>query len=268
MNIYFYIIIFTMGTLFGSFLTLATYRIPLNKDITHEHSFCPKCKHKLGFLDLIPVFSYLFLKGKCRYCGKKISPRYFLFEIITGISFVFLAYALEINIFDINYVQLIELSLGILYLVFLLLVAGIDFENYKIDKKVLIFGVTVTFVNIMYQYISSTYFGYKYNLNRVMIYLIYLIILLILEVKLIKKTTKYDYSIDLIIIAIIMCLFTYEITTIFSIICCTLIIAFRILLNKMFSKERKVVNLPVACYLVCSNIIMFIVAYFFSYTII
>ena len=64
MNIVFYIVLFIIGTLFGSFYTLAVYRIPQRQDITHTHSYCPNCKHKLGFLDLIPIFSYVFLRGK------------------------------------------------------------------------------------------------------------------------------------------------------------------------------------------------------------
>ncbi len=79
MEIILYIIIFIMGTVFGSFSTLAIYRIPQKKkNITTDRSFCPNCKHKLGFLDLIPVWSYILLGGKCRYCGKKISSSYFL----------------------------------------------------------------------------------------------------------------------------------------------------------------------------------------------
>lgn len=92
MDIFLYVMLFIMGTFFGSFFTLAVYRIPLKKDITHEHSFCPNCNHKLGVLDLFPVWSYLFLKGKCRYCGQKIRIRYFLLEILSGIVFV-IAYA-------------------------------------------------------------------------------------------------------------------------------------------------------------------------------
>ena len=67
-----HIIIFIMGTVFGSFYTLAVHRIPKRQDITHTHSYCPNCNHKLGFLDLIPVFSYIFLGAKCRYCKQKI----------------------------------------------------------------------------------------------------------------------------------------------------------------------------------------------------
>src|SRR5574344_1035034 len=77
-----YTIIFIIGTMMGSFLTLAVYRIPLKQDITHKRSYCPNCNHRLQFLDLIPIFSYIFLKGKCRYCGNKIRARYILLEIL------------------------------------------------------------------------------------------------------------------------------------------------------------------------------------------
>ena len=59
MNTFFCIMIFIMGTFFGSFFTLAVYRLPLKKDITHERSFCPKCNHRLEALDMIPIFSYI-----------------------------------------------------------------------------------------------------------------------------------------------------------------------------------------------------------------
>ena len=78
MEIFFYIIIFIIGTLFGSFYTLAIHRIPRKQDITHTHSYCPKCNNKLGFLDLIPILSYICLGGKCRYCKEKIRPRYLI----------------------------------------------------------------------------------------------------------------------------------------------------------------------------------------------
>ena len=96
MNTIIYITIFIIGTLFGSFFTLATYRIPIKQDITHTHSYCPNCNSKLGFFELIPVLSYIFLGGKCRYCKEKIRIRYLLLEILTGI--VFLLFAMSINI--------------------------------------------------------------------------------------------------------------------------------------------------------------------------
>ena len=59
-TIIFYVLIFIIGTLFGSFSTLAVYRIPLHEDITHKRSFCPKCDHKLSFWDMIPILSYMY----------------------------------------------------------------------------------------------------------------------------------------------------------------------------------------------------------------
>ena len=98
MNTFLYIIIFIMGTLFGSFYTLAVYRIPRKIDIIKTHSFCPNCNHKLGFFELIPVWSYLLLGGKCKKCKQKIRPRYFILEFLSGVSFVIIAYCLKICI--------------------------------------------------------------------------------------------------------------------------------------------------------------------------
>ena len=91
------IIIFILGIYFGSFFTLATYRLPKNEDIIHKHSYCPNCNHKLGIFDLIPILSYIFLRGRCRYCNKPIGIRYFLFEILTGITFVLITLSLIIS---------------------------------------------------------------------------------------------------------------------------------------------------------------------------
>ena len=96
------ILIFIMGAYFGSFYTLAIYRIPLGLDITHEHSFCPKCNHKLGFLDLFPIFSYIFLRGKCRYCKAKIKPRYFILEILSALTFLIFALSLNIDLYNLE----------------------------------------------------------------------------------------------------------------------------------------------------------------------
>lgn len=98
---------FAIGSLFGSFFSLATYRIPRKEDITHSRSYCPNCKHRLEFFDLIPVLSYIFHGAKCKYCGDKISLRYFLLETGNGILFVILylifGYTLKLAIVAIFY---------------------------------------------------------------------------------------------------------------------------------------------------------------------
>ena len=130
METFLILIIFIMGTFFGSFFTLAVYRIPLKKDITHERSFCPNCNHRLEAIDLIPVWSYIFLGGKCRYCGQKIRIRYLLLEVLSGIVFVVSFLSLKITIFDISRIP------NYIFFIFtyttLALIAGIDKEHKKI----------------------------------------------------------------------------------------------------------------------------------------
>lgn len=88
LNLFIIFCMFVIGTLFGSFFSLATYRIPRHQDIIATRSYCTSCKHRLEFFDLIPVLSYLIRGGKCKYCGEKISIRYFLLEVCNGIVFV------------------------------------------------------------------------------------------------------------------------------------------------------------------------------------
>lgn len=83
-----YIFIFILGTVLGSFLSALTYRIVRGKSFTKGRSYCPKCKNKISWYDNIPLLSYVLLKGKCRNCHKKISTRYPLLELSTGLLFV------------------------------------------------------------------------------------------------------------------------------------------------------------------------------------
>lgn len=85
-----YILILTalLGMVIGSFTNCMALRIAHNEDFVHGHSHCAKCGHQLSARDLIPVFSWLSMKGKCRYCGKKISIRYPITEILMGFAFI------------------------------------------------------------------------------------------------------------------------------------------------------------------------------------
>jgi len=107
LNIILICCMFAIGSLFGSFFSLATYRIPRKEDITHSRSYCPNCKHRLEFFDLIPVFSFLFHGAKCKYCGDKISLRYFLLETGNGVLFVILylifGYTIKLAIIAVSY---------------------------------------------------------------------------------------------------------------------------------------------------------------------
>jgi len=88
MNIYYSVIVFIFGICIGSFLNVLIYRIPIGMDFKKGSSICPTCKHELKWYDLFPLFSWLFLRGKCRYCKTKISAIYPIVESVTGIMFV------------------------------------------------------------------------------------------------------------------------------------------------------------------------------------
>lgn len=83
--IYSAVLVFVFGTAMGSFLNCAAWRIAHKESFLKGRSHCPECGHTLGFLDLIPILSWIFLKGKCRYCGKKVSVRYLLTETVFGL---------------------------------------------------------------------------------------------------------------------------------------------------------------------------------------
>lgn len=82
------VIVFIFGITIGSFLNVLIYRLPKGEDVVKVDSHCMSCNHKLSPLDLIPIFSWLFLGGKCRYCKSKISPQYPIIEFINGSMYV------------------------------------------------------------------------------------------------------------------------------------------------------------------------------------
>jgi leader peptidase (prepilin peptidase)/N-methyltransferase len=77
-----------MGLAFGSFLNVCIYRLPLGLSVITPRSACPKCKEPIAFYDNMPVVSWLILRGRCRHCDAKISARYLMIELLTGLMFV------------------------------------------------------------------------------------------------------------------------------------------------------------------------------------
>lgn len=84
----FYIVIFLYGIVIGSFLNVCIYRIPLKENIVTTRSHCMSCGHQLKWYELIPLFSFVVQKGKCRECGAKLSVQYPLIEGTNGVLWV------------------------------------------------------------------------------------------------------------------------------------------------------------------------------------
>jgi leader peptidase (prepilin peptidase)/N-methyltransferase len=90
--------IVALGAVVGSFLNVCIHRVPEGRSIVSPSSACPGCGNPIRPRDNVPILSYLFLKGKCRYCGRKISPRYLAVELITALValLIFLRYGLSL----------------------------------------------------------------------------------------------------------------------------------------------------------------------------
>lgn len=131
-------LIFMLGAAFASFLNVCAYRIPAGESILKPPSHCGNCKSTLKVLDLIPVFSYIFLRGKCRYCGIKLSPLHLLGEIYLGAIFVLIFY-----LFGVNFLSVIYLVLSLV----LYLISTIDLKTQEIPE-ILLWGIIV--IGIVY----------------------------------------------------------------------------------------------------------------------
>jgi len=142
--------VFLLGLMVGSFLNAVIFRLYSNESISYKSSFershCPICKHELAWYDLIPVFSFIMLKAKCRYCGKPISWQYPLVEIATGFTFVFI-FQHFVGFFDLFY----YLTLSCL----LLVVFVYDLKHYIIPDKVTIALIFFVLYHFLYMLTSG-----------------------------------------------------------------------------------------------------------------
>ena len=114
------IFVLLLGACIGSFLNVCIYRLPREESVVYKPSHCPGCGNKLGVPDLVPILSYIFLRGRCRHCGSQISVQYPLVELITALLFlaayltwgiswhtasmwVFLAVLVSVSVVDIHH---------------------------------------------------------------------------------------------------------------------------------------------------------------------
>jgi prepilin signal peptidase PulO-like enzyme (type II secretory pathway) len=154
LNIFFNIVIFTLGLIVGSFLNCIIYRLQTNESFLKGRSFCPNCKHTLSWQDLIPVFSFIILRGECRYCKKPISWQYPLVELATGILFVlnfwYLSFRFDLifGFWILNFIYYLIISC------FLILIFVYDLKHYIIPDKI-IFPTII--INLLYNVFYSLF---------------------------------------------------------------------------------------------------------------
>lgn len=140
-EVLYYILVFVFGACIGSFLNVVIWRLPRGEKL-NGRSHCAHCNHELNAWDLFPVFSYIFLRGRCRYCMKKISPRYWLIELITAGLFVLASWLFTPET-AVGYIVLAKIFfvLAVCIVVFV-----IDLEHYLILDKVVFPAIAILLI--------------------------------------------------------------------------------------------------------------------------
>ncbi len=129
LNVFYSVIIIVFGILIGSFLNVCIYRIPKHENITTTRSHCMACGNVIKWYDLIPVLSFILLKGKCRFCKAKLSVQYPIVELLNGLLYCLIYYFMGSNIQSVLTAALTSA---------LIVIAVIDWRTYEIP-----FGLNV-----------------------------------------------------------------------------------------------------------------------------
>lgn len=130
-----FVALFILGLLTGSFLNVCIHRMPRQESVVRPASRCPQCGLRLGPLDLIPVVSWLLLRGRCRRCGAPISPRYLVVELLTGLAFagVYLSVGPDV----------LPLAKNLFFIAVLIVATFTDLEHMLIPNRLIIPGLVV-----------------------------------------------------------------------------------------------------------------------------
>ena len=168
MNIFYLIIFFIFGTYFGSFYTVIGLRLPKHIDFIRTRSHCDNCHHDLSMLDMVPILSYVLLKGKCRYCGEKVSSVSTYMELFSGILFALSYYA-----FGFSYELLI--ALGIVSLLIILSVSDLTYMIIP-DEILIFFSGYFIIINTLNH---SVFYAISYIVSGLLLFLFMYVIMLL-----------------------------------------------------------------------------------------
>lgn len=161
-----YIIVFLYGIVIGSFLNVCIYRIPKQENIVKIRSHCMNCGYQLRWYDLVPVFSYLCLRGRCRSCKQKISVQYPLIELLNGVLYciVFAVYGISVEalLFALLASALVTLSV-------------IDFRTYEIPPGIDLFILALGLIRIVTDYADWFDYAIGFFLVSGFLYIVYLV---------------------------------------------------------------------------------------------
>lgn len=164
------ILAFIFGTIFGSFFNVVIYRLPNNISIIKPVSHCPVCNERIKWYHNVPLLSYVFLRGKCAYCGAKIPFSYFAVELLTGTAFLVLlvkdgfgkSYFFDLLIFSVLLIQsIIDFKYMEVQAILndILLIAGVFYIVFDYSFSLVVFSICISTVFLL------LYFFYRNKLG-------------------------------------------------------------------------------------------------------
>jgi leader peptidase (prepilin peptidase)/N-methyltransferase len=133
LKLYLDFLVFAFGAVVGSFLNVCVHRMPREESVVHPPSHCPHCHEPIRWFQNIPLVSYVLLRGRCRHCGSRITPRYLLVELLTAILFLAVWMRFGLWVAPIYWVLLAGLIVA----------TFIDFEHYIIPNEITYGGILV-----------------------------------------------------------------------------------------------------------------------------
>ncbi len=176
-KIYLFCIAGILGLVMGSALNCLSYRIAHNQKWSGGRSACPSCGHTLATKDLIPLFSWLFLKGKCRYCGEKVSARYPLTEALLALVYISLLWRFELTL---NFVSTMILCSCLFCL------SLVDLETQIIPDRFLLIPAIVRIIQL---FIENSLLNFLFSLIPAIVLGGSVLIISLIMDKILKKDT-------------------------------------------------------------------------------
>ena len=139
-----------LGACCGSFVHCVAWRMVHGGSVIKGRSYCPRCGHQLGLLDLVPVLSWLFLRGRCRHCSARVPAGYFVIEVVMAFVYVLLLWVYGLSVQTLAYMILA----GILCSMML-----VDLKTYTIPNVFITSGIAVWFCSVWFMTVPADVFG-------------------------------------------------------------------------------------------------------------
>lgn len=161
-----YLIIFLYGIVIGSFLNVLIYRLPKKENIVTTRSHCMNCGYQLKWYDLVPIFSYLALGGRCRKCKTRISVQYPIIEALNGILYLIIFIRFGMSVDSLLYCLLFSA---------LLTLSVIDFRTYEIPVGINVFILLLGLVRVVTDWSNWSDYLIGFLAVSIFLYLIYIV---------------------------------------------------------------------------------------------